>query len=224
MPTHPISIHAPAKGATSAARTSAFASYFNPRSREGSDQSSRSFDLFREHFNPRSREGSDRTTRRPHRSSQDFNPRSREGSDPGLCAWSGCSVYFNPRSREGSDLEQPQPRAPQVLFQSTLPRRERRGGKGHFWRYYCHFNPRSREGSDEYLLSKWGNPFYFNPRSREGSDTTPVSLHRLRWYFNPRSREGSDIMIASKTLQLLISIHAPAKGATITSAAICRRS
>ena len=58
-----------------------------------------------------------------------------------------------------------------MLFQSTLPRRERHeyqrgklrdyeisihapakgatgGEKGHFGRYYCLFNPRSREGSD----------------------------------------------------------------------------
>ena len=44
-----------------------------------------------------------------------------------LCTLSAnTTLNFNPRSREGSDLEQPQPRAPQVLFQSTLPRRERR--------------------------------------------------------------------------------------------------
>ena len=33
--------------------------------------------------------------------------------------------------------------------------------------------------------------------------------------FNPRSREGSDIGSASKVIELsMISIHAPAKGAT----------
>ena len=32
--------------------------------------------------------------------------------------------------------------------------------------------------------------------------------------FNPRSREGSDIYINDRVLLILISIHAPAKGAT----------
>ena len=77
-----ISIHAPAKGATSFRNVSpayarfqstlprrerhlsrkkrrAGTRYFNPRSREGSDQNKRSCLITYLHFNPRSREGSD---------------------------------------------------------------------------------------------------------------------------------------------------------------------
>ena len=57
-----ISIHAPAKGATPVGLPLQFRlSYFNPRSREGSDGDRRK--RFYEHtdFNPRSREGSDRS-------------------------------------------------------------------------------------------------------------------------------------------------------------------
>ena len=80
-----ISIHAPAKGATACKRSlslcaAAFQStlprrerlravcrlisqsYFNPRSREGSDRIVPSRTMFRWNFNPRSREGSDRGT------------------------------------------------------------------------------------------------------------------------------------------------------------------
>ena len=77
------------------------------------------------------------------------------------------------------------------LFQSTLPRRERRRCQGHL------------------LLL-----LYFNPRSREGSDSS-TSVRSIRYcYFNPRSREGSDESRRRFRRSLLISIHAPAKGAT----------
>ena len=124
-----ISIHAPARGATSQEKESRRSSRkfqstlprgerpadssvgsvqacedFNPRSREGSD-----FDLNdrfsgRTYFNPRSREGSDTALQRQKAQPIYFNPRSREGSD--RPAWTGCwtATNFNPRSREGSDF------------------------------------------------------------------------------------------------------------------------
>ena len=81
------------------------------------------------------------------------------------------------------------------------------------------------------------NPFNFNPRSREGSDLHPLPANKGIVYFNPRSREGSDSeadytqnedYVFQSTLPRrerharslipclhhLISIHAPAKGAT----------
>ena len=81
-----------------------------------------------------------------------------------------------------------------IPFQSTLPRRERRSRR---------FSDRPA-GRD------------FNPRSREGSDAVDDIKHCRRSNFNPRSREGSDTPVAA-CLQApaeLISIHAPAKGAT----------
>ena len=77
-----ISIHAPAKGATFSNCMSGPAEiHFNPRSREGSDGFHQIVSISQKHFNPRSREGSDilrmdRRTQILH-----FNPRSREGSD-----------------------------------------------------------------------------------------------------------------------------------------------
>ena len=57
-------------------------------------------------------------------------------------------------------------------------------------------------------------PRDFNPRSREGSDYRCTwQLHR-RHDFNPRSREGSDRLAGALVHHLIISIHAPAKGAT----------
>ena len=125
-------------------------------------------------------------------------------------------MYFNPRSREGSDglqtvafavrrrisIHAPAKGATKSrmstyiakLFQSTLPRRERRTSGCLIPRLY-HFNPRSREGSDVACrCSLQISPIFqstlprrerrcferfgchagnFNPRSREGSDSTP---------------------------------------------------
>ena len=55
-----ISIHAPARGATSSAdRSVSDLIYFNPRSREGSDNHTALTAFLKIYFNPRSREGSD---------------------------------------------------------------------------------------------------------------------------------------------------------------------
>ena len=102
-----ISIHAPAKGATTT-----FLLYyciidnFNPRSREGSDLLYPSSHRVRIYFNPRSREGSDRYLIFSNFVQVDFNPRSREGSDNAAATGGKILLNFNPRSREGSDPDQ----------------------------------------------------------------------------------------------------------------------
>ena len=55
----------------------------------------------------------------------------------------------------------------------------------------------------------------FNPRSREGSDRVEKESRRRMCYFNPRSREGSDYVVRLWCHEYAISIHAPARGATI---------
>ena len=55
-----ISTHAPARGATAVIQATALVTiYFNPRSREGSDESQGQKRIPMINFNPRSREGSD---------------------------------------------------------------------------------------------------------------------------------------------------------------------
>ena len=121
---------------------------------------------------------------------------------------------FNPRSREGSDFVGNIGKKGFGLFQSTLPRRERRiittiavaiqnisihaPAKGATvplsvgFPHLPNFNPRSREGSDQILI-----PTY--PRKGKFQSTLPRRERRwlyghrqLYFYFNPRSREGSD--------------------------------
>ena len=100
-----------------------------------------------------------------------------------------------------------------------------------------YFNPRSREGSDVIKCCVMGNRIIsihapargatailpplllcssnFNPRSREGSDEHATDTDNAPGYFNPRSREGSDAISEQQAQSARISIHAPARGATV---------
>ena len=102
-----------------------------------------------------------------------------------------------------------------ALFQSTLPRRER---LLHLCIYLLmfYFNPRSREGSDMFCVLMLHHTLYFNPRSREGSDLSVSILAFVCGIFQstlPR-RERQCLIDKQKRLSE-ISIHAPAKGATL---------
>ena len=56
----------------------------------------------------------------------------------------------------------------------------------------------------------------FNSRSREGSDYAFVQIFDSQFCFNSRSREGSDVVLGSLVSEgLIVSIHAPARGATV---------
>ena len=145
----PISIHAPAEGATispSAVSTISKISIHAPA--EGATQNSIAVVKCNPHFNPRSRGGSDYHFRWAGCDDQYFNPRSRGGSDvvpPSRCWFplqisihapaegATFAVYikmadnpdFNPRSRGGSDLLSRVLKSSSRSVQSTLPRRER---------------------------------------------------------------------------------------------------
>ena len=123
--------------------------YFNPRSHEGSDDrrlnqwpkvqqisihaptrgatylNGQEIPNIR-NFNPRSHEGSDNPRSDNREGIQDFNPRSHEGSDEAVLYVGPTISDFNPRSHEGSDSATGTEGSTYVLFQSTLPRGERR--------------------------------------------------------------------------------------------------
>ena len=192
-----ISIHAPARGAT-----------WEPLL----DQLIQTISI---HAPARGATPSDRARRR---SCRYFNPRSREGSDqrPSAHADSLQNISIHAPARGATDFWKASS-CFSLVFQSTLPRGERR------FSTFTHFSPRP----------------YFNPRSREGSDEKgfadnlledEISIHApargatpSRWwcldrtlYFSPRSREGSDGVLPPQAQRIAISIHAPARGATST--------
>ena len=78
-----------------------------------------------------------------------------------------------------------------------------------------YFNPRTREGCDTLPVDLTCNHFDFNPRTREGCDNDSSSMNHICFYFNPRTREGCDQYLSDGYVTSGISIHAPAKGATL---------
>ena len=123
--------------------------------------------------------------------------------------------HFNPRSREGSDLISFAQSDAVTPISIHAPAKGATVRLQAFFGFFCHFNPRSREGSDCIITAIQTSTINFNPRSREGSDKEQSYFASKVEDFNPRSREGSDDTPAISRNQKIISIHAPAKGATI---------
>ena len=78
----------------------------------------------------------------------------------------------------------------------------------------AHFNPRSREGSDDFFICFISHGLYFNPRSREGSDGHGCFRFNLRVISIHAPAKGATSFCSLTVFNVCISIHAPAKGAT----------
>ena len=144
-----VSIHAPARGATLGIFSHlTFSICFNPRSRTGSD------------LNPQSSAPPDDLEFQSTLPHGERRPRST--TEP-------TEASFNPRSRTGSDAKTIFSNRAYSRFQSTLPHGERRAA------------------GDRSCA-----PYGFNPRSRTGSDPASPGVPVPRSGFNPRSRTGSD--------------------------------
>ena len=164
-------------------------------------------------FNPRLREGGDNTVSPPVLSTNSFNPRLREGGDTASAiadavldvsihasareatpaGWTSdqfAPVSIHASAREatkvpdlaatGSEFQSTPPRGRRpvtasmltshIMFQSTPPR----GRRLHRWivpSVLSGFNPRLREGGDCDGVMAWGCVLGFNPRLREGGDS-----------------------------------------------------
>ena len=168
-----------------------------------------------------------------------FNPRSRAGSDdayerqrPGLEPVSihaparGATIdgraaelagsSFNPRSRAGSDRMLTRVARSRCMFQSTLPRGERRhrGVATARMQTFQSTLPRGERRSKSIMCSadRWFQSTL--PRGERPRVVRDSSCSHCG--FNPRSRAGSDLRTSTvATLSDLVSIHAPARGATL---------
>ena len=100
-----------------------------------------------------------------------------------------------------------------LIFQFTLPREERRQVQAQPLTLQ-NFNPRSHERSDHITQSFVFRFFNFNPRSHERSDIDRLLDQCNYINFNPRSHERSDKYDIPFSSVLVISIHAPTRGAT----------
>ena len=171
-PRHEISIHAPAKGATPLAsevkQQLSISIHAPAKGATDNNRPRNACGFISIHAPAKGATSVRQTSARP---SRNFNPRSREGSDPPAALWaSSCR-----------------------LFQSTLPRRERRLDVIHV----------RRSGAFQSTLPR---------RERRVSARAPSASQRFQSTLPRRERRCYDKGTSSA---ILISIHAPAKGATI---------
>ena len=125
----------------------------------------------RVYFNPRSREGSDEVLNMKTGQIINFNPRSREGSDRRSHLILRYITHISIHApAKGATIRSLIEYEWIHRFQSTLPRRERHHLRMIWHGKYKNFNPRSREGSDTMVNVPFDSSHNFNPRSREGSD------------------------------------------------------
>ncbi len=83
------------------------------------------------------------------------------------------------------------------------------------------FNPRARVGRDSLRLPSQDLHRGFNPRARVGRDKKTTNGQSKYISFNPRARVGRDFyFLVGDFPQLIVSIHAPAWGATLCSVLI----
>ncbi len=187
-----VSIHAPARGATRICRRASTRPIsFNPRPRTGGDWSmSCSFRIML-CFNPRPRTGGDPGDRVQRDQRTCFNPRPRTGGDrshPGSSRLPPVSIHAPAR---GATMRRNRI-SPLIRFQSTPPHGGRLGSQ---------LPPRAKNR--------------FNPRPRTGGDFARWDGRAGHPCFNPRPRTGGDPCRAAGRRCWAVSIHAPARGATV---------
>ena len=189
---------------------------FNPRTRVGCDAGLEYLGSITMCFNPRTRVGCDVSfnilvSRRCLR----FNPRTRVGCDTSPHTSSAGGLCFNPRTRVGCDEAVQSFQGLRDLFQSTHPRGVRRPDL---------YGP---PGGDAVSIHApaWGATFLamamgprppcFNPRTRVGCDISVYMQGLSRMWFQSTHPRGVRHKRRVWTHRLmLVSIHAPAWGAT----------
>ena len=210
-----ISIHAPARGAT-VSSTHILLYYFNPRSREGSDI----LPGISVHFyTPISIHAPARGATTVRFDSPPILPISihapARGATSSQISPVGRSGNFNPRSREGSDIC-PSPANHLILSISIhAPARGATFARLLLIISYSDFNPRSREGSDHNVLQFGITVKLFQstlPRGERQNATGMIISLGIISIHAPARGATKELEKSSDSLE--ISIHAPARGAT----------
>ena len=213
-----ISIHAPTRGATSREYKNRAASYyFNPRTHTGCDVVWKI-----QYF-----DGSLFQSTHPHgvRLLEPYTIKQYEGN-------------FNPRTHTGCDGHPAIKVTRSQMISIHAPTRGATAQGNTNFLLCLYFNPRTHTGCDCYRCYICCQRRYFNPRTHTGCDQythAPVRHYRgfqsthphgvrlnvdiisqtCKCYFNPRTHTGCDrVSNLPIPTGLLISIHAPTRGAT----------
>ena len=144
-----------------------------------------------------------------------FNPRAREGRDDNSASSHRKCGRFNPRAREGRDPCGSPPQGVLRLFQSTRPRGARpRRNRGHACTTV--FQSTRPRGARRQHLPTTASRVRFNPRAREGRDRAKLTgkdTYPLFQSTRPRGARLASLIIYMRNIN--VSIHAPARGATV---------
>ncbi len=188
----PVSIHAPAWGATNTQSGMNFAILFQSTRPHGARQQPQKQvppdDLFqstRPHGARRGRWITTTTTSR-------FNPRARMGRDAPSRMTGRAMSCFNPRARMGRDIEELGCRQAAKMFQSTRPHGARQ--------------PRCGDNGTRSAVSIHAPAWGATKWRRRLLTSVPVSIHAPAW--------GATCRIYALCQLAVVSIHAPAWGAT----------
>ena len=121
-----------------------------------------------------------------------FNPRAREGRDHAAAETRRAQIRFNPRAREGRDLSAGRSRGVRQGVSIHAPARGATRQESCFRALNGSFNPRAREGRDG--------------RHQQIDEADDVSIHAPA-----RGATAQELRALSN---VIVSIHAPARGAT----------
>ena len=174
-------------------------------------------------FNPRSRAGSDPWQCEQVENQKGFNPRSRAGSDLYKGQRGLSAAGFNPRSRAGSDSWKLMRVPWVVLFQSTLPRGERPAVVWSVCPERSRFQSTLPRGERPFRLFEAVIMLVFQStlprgerpcRGRRHSGGPHVSIHA--------PARGATLCGPDGAPMHTVSIHAPARGATLCQPAFER--
>ncbi len=190
----PVSIHAPARGATNGILSRQVGDCgFNPRARAGRDTRRFGTAFPEGSFNPRARAGRDPRLSCAIAAGAGFNPRARAGRDSQAVRSPYYLSCFNPRARAGRDVDTRRVALNGELVSIHAPARGATASAFMIFSRVTSFNPRARAGRDRRRRGQRGC-------RQEFQSTRPRGARRLH--------EGE------KSSTRIVSIHAPARGAT----------
>ena len=101
---------------------------------------------------------------------------------------------FNPRSREGSDIFSGSADSAYIVFQSTLPRRERQQSHKIYHPLSVFQSTLPRRERPAFTIFSQPRKVFQSTLPRRERRQQPGNKDPLH-YFNPRSREGSDQIV-----------------------------
>ncbi len=211
---------------------------FNPRARAGRDSSVPCWRSPVQCFNPRARAGRDdfdtqvfeaqlgvsihapvrgATSQRLqlNRCYRSFNPRARAGRDEAIQQLQESRSCFNPCARAGRDIFTLIGDAVPLLFQSTRPCGARPSRADSLGSSAWSFNPRARAGRD-LRSARWlaCSVRFQSTRPCGARRRTAIAANARPVFQSTRPCGARLVTLRDQTKRLVVSIHAPVRGAT----------